>query len=294
MRRTASPHSESPSESSTLPVVTYTHRSRLRQPSVLLQEIWSDLRSSRELAWQLTYRKINVRYRQSLLGPLWAVIPPILAALTSRVLQRSGVVDVGETEIPYPLYVMFATVLWQVFSRSLAMPLQAMKDGIQLLRTIQVPVEGLMLAGVGELLFDQGIQIMVLIAVFIFAPVPITWGVIPAIGVLIMLMLLGISIGLFLVPFGSLYTDVSSALPYLTRFWFFLTPILYPPPERWPYSLLVELNPVTPLLSGVIDLTTTGRLNNPVLFVVVSLCTVALFCVGWVIYRVAVPLLVER
>ncbi len=290
MRRTES----SPPDSPTLPVVTYTHKSRLRQPSVLFQDIWNDLLTSRDLAWQLTYRKLNVRYRQSLLGPLWAVIPPILAALTSRVLEQSGVVDVGETEIPYPLYVMFATVLWQVFSRSLAMPLQAMKDGLQLLRTIQVPVEGLMLAGVGELLFDQGIQIMVLTLVFLFAPINITWGVIPALGALVMLMLLGISIGLFLVPFGSLYTDVSSALPYLTRFWFFLTPILYPPPERWPYSLLVELNPVTPLLSGVIDLTTTGQLNNPILFVVVSLVTIALFLVGWVLYRVSVPLLVER
>lgn len=289
MRRPESHHPES-----TLPIVTYTHRSRLRQPSVLLQDIWTDLRSSRELAWQLTYRKINVRYRQSLLGPLWAVIPPVLAALTSRVLQNSGVVDVSETEIPYPLYVMFATVLWQVFARSLAMPLQAMRDGIQLLKTIQVPVEGLMLAGIGELLFDQGIQIMVLVLVFLFAPVSITWGAIPALGALMMLMLLGISIGLFLVPFGSLYTDVASALPYLTRFWFFLTPILYPPPTRWPYSLLVELNPVTPLLSGVIDLTTTGQLNRPLLFVVVSLLTIALFLVGWVLYRVSVPLLVER
>jgi len=279
---------------SSLSAVTYTHKSRLRQPAILLQDIWQDLLASRELAWQLVYRKINVRYRQSLLGPLWAIIPPILAALTSRVLQKSGVVDISETELPYPLYVMFATVLWQVFSRSLDMPLRAMKEGMSLLRTIQVPVEGLMLAGVGELLFDQGIQLIVLACVFLFAPVSITWGIIPAIGALAMLMLLGISIGLFLVPFGSLYTDVSSALPYVTRFWFFLTPVLYPPPEQPPYSLLVKLNPVTPMLLGVIDLTTTGQLNDPLLFAVVSALTIGLFLVGWVIYRVAVPLLVER
>ncbi|MEO0407907.1 MAG: ABC transporter permease [Cyanobacteria bacterium P01_A01_bin.135] len=278
-----------------LPEVTYTHKSRLRQPAVLLQEIWQDLLSSRELAWQLIYRKINVRYRQSLLGPLWAVIPPVLAALTSRVLQQSGIVDVETPEeLPYPLYVMFATVLWQIFSRSLDMPLRAMKEGLSLLRTIQVPVEGLMLSGVGELVFDQGIQLLVLAVVFVFAPVSIGWGVIPALGALVLLMLLGISIGLFLVPFGSLYTDVSSALPYVTRFWFFLTPILYPPPEQWPYSLLVKLNPVTPLLVGVIDLTTMNQLKDPLLFTAVAMVTIALFLVGWVVYRIAVPLLVER
>ncbi|MGF1495753.1 MAG: ABC transporter permease [Elainellaceae cyanobacterium] len=278
----------------TLPVVTYTHESRLRRPGELFREIWTDLRSSKELAWQLFYRKISMRYRQSFLGPLWAFIPPILIALTSTVLRQSGVFEVEDTAIPYPLYVLFTTILWQIFARSLDMPLRAMKEGLALLRTVRVPVEGLMLAAIGELLFDQGIQILVLAGVFAFFQVPITWGVIPALGALLLLMFFGMALGLFLVPIGSLYTDIPSALPYLTRFWFFLTPILYPPPEDWPYSLLVELNPVTPLLLGVLELTTTGTMSNVFTFTAISLLTVVGFLVGWIVYRIAVPLLVER
>ncbi|MEB3360016.1 MAG: ABC transporter permease [Synechococcales bacterium] len=283
-----------PKTQETLPVVIYTHESRLRRPGELFKEIWTDLRSSKELAWQLFYRKISMRYRQSFLGPLWAFIPPILVALTSTFLRESGVFEVGDTTIPYPIYVLFATILWQIFSRSLDMPLRAMGEGLALLRTVRVPVEGLLLAAIAELVFDQGIQILVLAAVFAIFHVPITWGVIPAVGALLLLIGFGMSLGLFLVPIGSLYTDIPSALPYLTRFWFFLTPILYPPPTDWPYSLLVELNPVTPLLLNVINLTTTGTMENVVTFTAISLLTVVAFVVGWVIYRVSVPLLVER
>lgn len=277
-----------------LPVKVYTPESRLRRPLALLDEMVTDLLSSRELAWQFFYRQISSRYRQSALGPFWALIPPVLVALTSTVLRRSGVIAVEETGIPYPLYVMFGTVLWQLFANSLELPLKAMRSGIQLLRTIRVPVEGLLLASVGEMLFDLGIQFIVLMGVFAIFKVSLSWGVFLGFGAMAMLMCLGIGFGLFLVPLGSLYTDVSSALPFITRFWFFLTPVIYTPPERWPYSLMVDLNPVTPLLTTALDLSLEGTASNLVGFWIMSAIAIVLLLVGWVFYRVAIPILVER
>ncbi len=277
-----------------LPVKIYTPESRLRRPLALFDEMTTDLLSSRELAWQFFYRQISSRYRQSALGPFWALIPPVLVALTSTVLRRSGVISVEETGIPYPLYVMFGTVLWQLFANSLELPLKAMRSGIQLLRTIRVPVEGLLLASIAELLFDLGIQFGVLMVVFALFKVSISWGVFLGVGAMAMLMCLGIGIGLFLVPLGSLYTDVSSALPFITRFWFFLTPVIYTPPEQWPYSLLVDLNPVTPLLTTALDLSLEGTASNPTGFWIMSAIAIVLLLVGWVFYRVAIPILVER
>lgn len=277
-----------------LPVKVYTPESRLRRPIVLLSEMVTDLLSSRELAWQFFYRQVSSRYRQSALGPFWALIPPVLIALTSTVLRRSGVIAVDDTGIPYPLYVMFGTVLWQLFANSLELPLKAMRSGIQLLRTIRVPVEGLLLAAVGEMLFDLSIQFLVLMAVFALFKVSLSWSIFLAFGAMAMLMCLGVGLGLFLVPIGSLYTDVSSALPFITRFWFFLTPVIYTPPERWPYSLLVDLNPVTPLLMTALNLSIKGAAVNVLGFWIVSAIAIVLLLVGWVFYRVAIPILVER
>ena len=278
----------------TLPVTIYTPESRLRRPLSLLADIKEDLLSSKELAWQMFYRNISARYRQSALGPLWALIPPVLIAFTSTILRRGGVITADETGIPYPLYVMFATILWQTFAGGIVLPLTAMRTGIQLLRTIRVPVEGLVLAAVYELLFDLGIQLLVLAGVFAVFGVSLSWGVIPAIGSLAMLICFGVGLGLFLVPIGSLYTDVSSALPFLTRFWFFLTPVIYTPPEKWPYSLIVDLNPVTPLLTTTLDLSIYGTANNVLGFTVVSILACVLLVIGWVFYRVSIPMLVER
>ncbi|MGB3494552.1 MAG: ABC transporter permease [Elainellaceae cyanobacterium] len=277
-----------------LPVKIYTPESRLRRPVALLSEMVTDLLSSRELAWQFFYRQITSRYRQSALGPFWALIPPVLVALTSTVLRRSGIIAVEDTGIPYPLYVMFGTVLWQLFANSLELPLKAMRSGIQLLRTIRLPVEGLLLASIAEMIFDLSIQFGVLVGVFALFRVPLSWGVFLGFGAMAMLMCLGIGIGLFLVPLGSLYTDVSSALPFITRFWFFLTPVIYTPPEKWPYSLLVDLNPVTPLLTTALDLSLEGTAGNLVGFWIMSAIAIVLLLVGWVFYRVAIPILVER
>lgn len=277
-----------------LPTTTYTPESRLSRPLELLNDIQRDVIASKELAWQMFYRNIRARYRQSALGPLWAIIPPILIAFTATVLRRGGVIEADETGLPYALSVLFKTILWQTFATSFSLPLQAMKVGLPLLRTIRVPVEGLLLAALYEMAFDLVIQLLVLAGFFVVFGASLSWGVIPAIGSLFILICFGFSLGLFLVPIGSLYTDVTSALPFLTRFWFFLTPVIYTPPSTWPYSLIVDLNPVTPLLLTTLELSTEGTVHNVVGFTVVSILSCVLLMIGWVFYRISIPMLVER
>ena len=93
-----------------LPVVTYTPESKLCSPVVMAKEMWKDLLASKELAWRLMIRDISALYRQTFLGILWAFLPPIAMALIFVILNGRKVIDVGETNIPYPAFVMFGTV----------------------------------------------------------------------------------------------------------------------------------------------------------------------------------------
>ncbi|MEB3230102.1 MAG: ABC transporter permease [Leptolyngbyaceae bacterium] len=281
---------------SSMPVSVYTPESRLRRPKVLFEEIWSDLKVSRELSWELFRRQLSARYRQTALGPLWVLVPPVVTALMATLLRGSGVVTASDDDVlPYPLRVFFASVVWGVFAQSLVLPLKAMADSLTILRTMRVSVEGFLLAKVGEILFDQGVQFIILFVLFLVLKVPIS-----AVGVLIsallvaILIALGMSLGFFLVPIGSLYLDVNSAIPFLLRGWFFLTPIIYSPPTRYPYSLIADFNPVTPLLQGILDTTTGQPLLNGWSIIGVLIFTLILFGLGWIIYRVSIPLLVER
>ena len=277
-----------------LPVVVYTPDSQLRSPGTLVRSMWHDLLASRELAWRLTVRDIRARYRQSVFGLLWAFLPPIATAVVFIVLNNQGVINIGNTDIPYPAFVMFGTTLWQLFTESLGAPLKAVQSGRSILSRINIPREALILSAIGQVLFDLGIKFLILAAVFVIFRMPLTWGILLAPFAILMLMLLGIALGLLLTPIGTLYRDVSSALTVITSLWFFVTPVVYPPPRSWPYSLLINLNPVSPLLTGARDLATKGALTDPVPFAIVSGLTLLVLLGGWVLYRLAMPILIER
>jgi lipopolysaccharide transport system permease protein len=274
--------------------VVYSPESQLRSPMKLMRSMWCDMKASRELAWRLTIRDISARYRQSLFGVLWAFLPPIATALIFVVLNREGALNIGDTEIPYPAFVMVGTVLWQLFIDSLNAPLRMVIASKPMLAKINFPREALILSAVAQVLFDFGIRLVILVGVFIIFKIQLMPGMVFAVFAIIMLMLLGIMIGMLLTPIGVLYSDVLSALTTVTTLWFFVTPVVYPAPESWPYSLLGIVNPVSPLLVGARDLLTLGTISNIVPFIAVSVITLIGLIVMWVLYRVALPILTER
>ena len=80
----------------------------------------------------------------------------------------------------------------------------------------------------------------------------------------------------------------------VTSFGFFLTPVVYPVPTRGLFALLVNLNPVTPLLVTTRELVTGTPLSQPVAFAGVVLLSVVLLLAGWIAYRVSMPIVLER
>ncbi len=253
-----------------------------------------DLAQARELSWRLCVRDIRALYRQSLLGVLWSFAPPVVTALIFILLQQANVLNLAETSIPYPVYVLTGTILWQVFTESLNAPLRSVKASQSMLVRINFPREALIISAMLVVLFNLLIKTAVLAGLFLWFRVPLTWGVLAATVPVLMLVLLGIGAGLLLTPVGMLYSDVTAALPTLTQILFFLTPVVYAPPQTFPLSLIVALNPVSPLLIAARDLAVTGELNNPVGFFFASALALLLLLAGWIIFRISLPIVIER
>ena len=274
--------------------VVYSPESRIRHPGDLLLDMLRSLWASRELSWRLTVRDISAQYRQSLLGYFWAFVPPLAAALIFIVLNRQGVFNMRETSIPYPAFVLFGTVLWQTFVESVNAPLKTVVAAKSTLAKINFPYEALIISAIGQVLFSFSIKIIILVGVFVFYDVPITWGLPLSVFAIFALMLLGIAIGTLITPLGMLYSDFAVGLMTIMSLWFFVTPVVYPPPNSLPFSLVATLNPVGPLLVGARDLATTGTLENVVpFFVVLGVLLASLFFI-WVLYRLSIPILIER
>ncbi len=278
----------------TLKETVYTPDSELLSIGKLLRSMARDLLDSRELAWRLLVRNISAQYRQSLLGYFWAFVPPLFTTLIWVFLNSQRIFDVGDTGMPYPLFVLTGTVLWQTFADALDSPLKIVSESKSMLAKINFPREALILTSIGQVVFNFAIRLVLLIGVFAWYKVePSLTILLVPLGVLSMI-LLGVMVGVLLTPFGILYHDVGRGIAIGTQAWFFLTPVIYPMPQAsWAHTL-VGLNPVTPLLQTTREWLITGHATQLSGFVWVSAASVVMLFCGWVLYRIAMPHLIAR
>jgi len=277
-----------------LPITRHTPESRVRHPITLLKDMFRDLKASRELAWRLLIRDISAQYRQALLGYFWAVFPPLVTTLVFILLRSSAIMDIKSIGIPYPAYVMMGSVFFQVFVDALNAPLKVVNESKAILTKIDLPREAFILSGIGEVLFSFGIKVILLIGVFIYYKVHISWTTVLLPIPLLGLLLLGTMLGIFLIPVGLLYKDIQSALLIATQGLVFLTPVAYPPSVGGTLGKIMSLNPVTPLLMAAKDLVTQGIPGDLIPFFTVFAVTVILLFIGWIVYRLALPIIIER
>jgi lipopolysaccharide transport system permease protein len=256
--------------------------------------MWQDLLASRELAWQLMKKDISSQYRQSLLGVIWAFIPPIILAAGFTFAANSKIVNIAETEIPYPAYVLFSTMLWQTFVDALNGPMQAVTGAKGLMAKINFPREAIVLSRLGQVFFNFGVKLILVVLVFLWFRISVPWSIVIAPVALIHLVLFGTALGLLLAPLAGLYNDVTKLLGLIMNPWLLLTPVLYPPPTQGFFAVVVKLNPVTPLLVTTRELVTTGQVSMAPGFWFVSGLTLVGLCLGWMLYRVSMPYVVER
>ena len=271
--------------------IVYSAEPMLRRPRVLFKSMFDDLIASRELAWRLFLRDLKARYRQSLLGYIWAFLPPVVTTLTFVLLQQQGVLAVSKTGIPYAAYVLVGTLLWQGFVDALNAPIRLVTASKGMLTSINFPREGLILAGLAQVLFNTLIRLALLVFVFTWFEVEMQWMILVSPIAILSILTLGLTVGLLLSPMALLYTDISQGLPLVTTLWFFMTPVIYPASAA---RLVTSWNPVTPLLVTAREMLTTGTLTHQTGFVLVTLSSIVLLVMGWLFYRLAMPHLIER
>lgn len=275
-------------------ISVYTPASQLTDPLRLFRGMLRDIIISRELAWRLLVRNISSRYRHTFFGYLWAFVPPIMTAGVFVFLQNAGYFTVGHTEVPYAIFVLTGLILWQVFADAVHAPLRLVQQSYSILTKINFPREALILAGAGEVLFASLIRLALLIAALLWFRVGVSWTAICFPFGMLALIGLGIALGLLITPVAILYHDVGQALPFVLYLWMFLTPVIYPVPSTWAGSLLVSLNPVSTVLDtarGFLFSTAPPYLGG---FLLVSSLTVLGLLAGWFLYRLALPILIER
>jgi len=101
-------------------------------------------------------------------------------------------------------------------------------------------------------------------------------------------------LGVILTPVGLLYTDISQVLTMVLSFLMLFTPVVYSPPSSGALSVITKINPLSPLIVTAREWLTVGTTSQLIPAVCVFLVTLVLLFAGWILYRLAMPILVER
>ncbi|MCA1763029.1 MAG: ABC transporter permease, partial [Flavobacteriales bacterium] len=272
----------------------YTSASNIQKPLVMVREMIADIGRGQDLAKRLTIRDIKAMYRQSFLGIIWAFIIPIANTVTWVFLNSTGLVSMGDTGIPYPIYVFSGTMIWAIFLESMQAPITIMTANKTMIAKVNFPREALVMSAIYQSLFNSGIKAIILMVALGALGYFAGFGLLLFPLALIALVIAGTAVGVMLTPIGALYTDISKGIPLVMQFLMYTTPVIYAIPKEGLAAKLVLNNPLTPLIMTARDWLTGQPAEFLNGFLWVTLGAAVLLMVVMVFFRLAIPILVER
>ncbi len=294
---TSTPNTPPSTVHSPLASVVYTPDTGLRHPLALVKGMWHDAfcHQSRSLAWRLFVRNMSAQFRQSLLGYFWLFFPPLVNSAVFIFLNSQGIVKIPDTGVPYPVFVLLGNLLWQGLIMLMQAPIQGINREKGLLTKLNFSREALLVASFLEGAAMACIPLLAIPVILLAFRIPIGLSLLAAPVGILGLFIFAFAIGVFLTPIGTLYQDIGRAIPVVARFWMFATPVVYALPKTPGLTrTLLTLNPATPFIETSRDLILGQPPDLLPLFTLYTLLSTLLLAFGLVVYRLAMPIIVER
>lgn len=228
----------------------------LRPPTgwqlINFRELWQ----FRDLLFFLTWRDIQVRYKQTLLGALWAILQPALMMVVFTIFfGRLARVDTGG--VPYPLFVYAGLLPWTFFATGIANGGNSVVGSERLITKIYFPRLAIPFAAIGAAVVDFLVAFSLLIVLMIVHDVTPTWHLLWMPPLLFLLFLFAAGVGTFLAALNVSYRDFRYIIPFLVQLWMFATPSIYMNIFELPAGedsglvrTLLAINPMTHLIAG--------------------------------------------
>lgn len=211
-----------------------------------LGEIWN----YRELITIFVWRDLKVRYRQTIIGVMWAIFQPLLTMVIFSVFF-GRLAQIPSDEIPYPIFSYAALVPWTFFANSINLASNSLVNNADMIKKIYFPRLTMPLAAVFAGLVDFILAFVILIGMILF------YGFIPTINILwfplfvLLAMITSLGVSLWLSAMNVQFRDVRYMIPFITQAWLFATPVAYPSSLlSEPWRTLYGLNPMVGVVEG--------------------------------------------
>ncbi len=258
------------------------------------KELFESLVRSRELIWRLFLRDFSAKYKQSILGLLWAVLNPMITVGIFVFLNKSGVFNLGKIDVPYPAFALVGLTVWALFSTGLTVSSNSIVSAGAMVTKINFAKSSLVIAAMGQSVIEFTVRLCLMIIVFIIYGVIPAWTAVFLPFAAIPVFLLTLGMGFFLSLLTGVFRDTVHVVVLFTTFLLFLMPVLYQTPDSGLFATVNAFNPLSHLIIGFRDLVFLGELSSPVGYWGSCLFSVGVFLFFWRFFQIVEPKIAER
>ncbi len=245
-----------------------------------------DLWIYRELVYFLTWRDLKVRYKQSVLGVLWAIIKPFMTMVIFTIFF-GNLAKLPSDGMPYPVWSYTGLLPWEFFAAALSVSARSMLTSGSMVSKIYFPRIIVPLSSVFANLVDFLIAFVILIGMMFFYHITPTINMIWLPAFILLAVITALGVGLWFSALLVMYRDVNYMLPFITQIWMFISPVVYASstvPEKW--RVLYSLNPMAGVVEGFRwAMLGTQQSISPLMIAISAGIALALFVSGLFFFR---------
>jgi lipopolysaccharide transport system permease protein len=217
-----------------------------------LKEVWA----YRDLITLFVKRNIVVQYKQTILGPLWYLIQPVLTVIMNMVVF-GGIAHMSTDGIPQALFYMAGNVCWFYFSDCLNQTSNTFVANQGMFGKVYFPRMVVPISTVMSNLLRFGIQLLLFVAIWIYffalgSDIHLTWTILLVPILVVMLAGLGLGFGILISSMTTKYRDLTILFTFVVQLWMYATPIVYPISMVTNETLhtIIMLNPMTSIIEA--------------------------------------------
>ncbi len=237
----------------------------------MIARLCKDLYTYRELLFALTYRDIRVKYKQAVMGMLWAFFLPVLAICSGILFRLAMAYFSGQSpKIEDMIAVMVKSVPWLLFAAIVGSSSNSLISSIGLITKIYFPREIVPVSSLLSALFDFMISVtgltVVLTIISLWAsdsvsPVTVSWSLLLVPVLLVIMVLMASGLGLFLACANLFLRDVKYIVQVLLQFGIFFSLVYFTYEELGDWGWILLINPVAPILEGLRTVVIDGAVD---------------------------------
>jgi lipopolysaccharide transport system permease protein len=238
--------------------------------------LFSEIYQERELLYILAKRDVSIRYKQTYLGIIWAIIRPVLTMLVFLFAFKNVAKISDISGYPIQLIIFSGVIFWNLFANTFQAVSNSILANNNLVSKVYFPRLIIAFSSIAVSLFDFliGLIVYVILSLYLIHTLPVSLLLLPL--AVILTLLFSVGLGLLFCSYSVKYRDFLQMIPLVVQYGFFVSPIVYTAKSlqisNW-FNIYAFINPLVGIVETARLLLITGYEVDSYDFIYLSICT---------------------